>query len=414
MNNLTQDNLTQDNLTQDNLTQDNCKQILTNDEVVIKFTNENDNSKIKLDYHVYINTRTESIIDYNSLLAFINKNYLVNPTNSIVYNIDLLKFYCKEALVIEFYPKGKKTIVGYIFGRKHKISYVNFNNKKIHNLNIDDSNMVDSSIADAIEANFLCIVPSLRNLNIASFMINTLKIEMIKIYNIGIAHYTVDLSRDIHIPYFSQKNFFHRLININELKKCGFINSNIDVKKYKEKYNNFLNNNIYHVEYFNNIHNNMSQVSYDINILYNKMMEYNIKNYDIFEYISYDIFCDNFNNSIFHHFIIKNKENEIINYVCMFKLDNINSMNKSTYKNGMVYNMFFNMGDIINSMEIIHKYIYDNNIFDVITMMDIYNKCDHKEYELMNYSRGSGNLGYYFFNIYNTMIENSRNSIVTI
>ena len=118
-----------------------------------------------------------------------------------------------------------------------------------------------------------------------------------------------------------------------------------------------------------------------------------------------------FKNDNFYHFIVRNEKEEIINYVCMFRLDYYNKTNNSYYRNGYIYKMFFNDDNIINSMELINEYIHNNNIFDIITCVEIFN---NNEYKLMNYFKSVNSLNYYFYNINNILIENHRNGIVTI
>lgn len=98
-----------------------------------------------------------------------------------------------------------------------------------------NAHSIDSTVADALEVNFLCMTPALRKLNIAPFMITSLKKEMVERYNMGIAHYTV--AREIGIPYFSHKNYYKRIINVDTLIKYNYIDS-VNMMNYKNSHAN--------------------------------------------------------------------------------------------------------------------------------------------------------------------------------
>ena len=373
------------------------KQILSRDELYDNTNKEIENSTIQLDYTVYCEQKTPNIIDYQSITEFINKHYLNNDIQSTIYTIDLIKFYSKDCLIIEFYPKGTKTIVGYVFGRKHKISIYN-------------------NIVNTLEVNFLCIIPKLRSINIATYIINIITRECVINYNIAIAEYTVN--RKIKSPYFSEKYFYHNPINISKLYQLEFLDQRNNITLYIEKFNKFKYDinfkNSHTIQYINNGIDYFTKKTIDSNIikeLYEKLINYNKKTYDIFEYIDYEYYSDTFKYNDFHHFIIRNINNEITNYILIYKLECYKKIKKIKFTNGYFYNMFFNKtDDIQNSIALINEFIYNYMIFDLITIIDIFNF----DYKLINFLLGNDVLRYYYFNMNMSPIYNYKNNLITL
>jgi hypothetical protein len=399
---------------------DIVKQIQSNDVALSLANIYINNNKIKLDYTVINNINNDKNIDYDTLLDFINNNYVDSDDgpNKLLYTKDLLKFYCKNTLIIEFYPINKKNIIGCIMGKKQKLN-INSNSK--------------NNLFDIKEVNFMCLSKKLRKLNLGAYIIYVLMRESTLHNNICISYYT--LSTETKSKYYAKKHFFHRLINIETLVNTQFIDTNEinnenDINNYKKIYNNF----IYTKEFKDNkivyINNNLD-LDLDLNKdliqnLYTKILEYNSNTYDIYEILNIDDYTDTFKNNSFHHFIIKNNDNDIItNYVCMFRLDSINKNNNLTYRNGYLYHMFFNKNNnddndnndnndnnnnnnIKNSFELIFEYIYKHEIFDVITYMDLFN------FDLINITPGTGYLYYHCGNISLPRIENHKIGVITI
>jgi hypothetical protein len=376
---------------------DIIEKIYSNDEILFKTNIEINENKFKLDYTVYdnVNANPTENINYEKILNFINNNYVssIDGTNKLLYTIDLLKFYCRNSIIIEFYPPNTKNIIGCIIGKKEQICLY-------------------SDITDIIEINFLCISSKLRKLNLGGYIINILVKEGIIHTNIGACYYT--LSKQTNSKYYAKKKFYHRMININNLVNGKFINDeNIDMYEYKKKFNKFLyknsfkNNKVCYIN--NNLDLNSDLNKNLINELYTKLIDYNKKTYDIYESINIVEFTETFKNNDFHHFIIKNNTDTIINYVCMYRLDNYNTETNFRYTNGYLYYMFFD-SSILDSLELIHEYIYTNKIFDLITFADIFN-CD---LSLINITHGSGLLYYHCANIIVSKMDNCKIGLITI
>lgn len=357
--------------------------ILSNEQLLNKTNRQIINSNVKLDYTIHDKME-------DRFIEFINNNYINCEENilRLVYNKELLELY-DNSMIIEFKPKNKNTIVGFIIGRKISI-------------------YIDDIIEESLEVNFLCIIPKLRNLNLAPYMINILtKCALIK-YNISIANYTIH--DNIKAPYFSKKKFYHIPLNITKLIQCkffydGFFKDEFTVDKFKNIYNEFnYIRNTFKIHYFCNTFIEESKII----LLYNRLIKYYKKTFTIYEYLSIEKFKLLISNKSFHHFIIYNNDNEIISYLCLFNLVSLNTKNDISYNNGNIFLMFFDkMEDIKNIFEIVKEYIFTNNIFDIISFTDILKV----KLECIS---GSCELKYYLFNTKYSLIENSKNGLITI
>lgn len=379
-------------------------QILSNENLLEKINKELNESKVKLDYSILKDIKFEEIVD------FINNNYIVGGSNfKLCYTANLLKFYCKNALVLEFYPKGKKTIVGYIIGKKEKLNIkkrIDIKGKDIKGKE-KDQNKAYFSLIDILEVNFLCLTPKLRNLHIGPYMINCLTKESISKFNIGIAHYTIN--SPIKSPYISKKQFYHRMINIDNLIKTKFISEDINeklLKKFKNVFNTFEYQNTFNDERVILLKNS-NQIDVKSRI-YNFYKEYAKNTYDIHQEISLEELNEILDNKDFYNFIILDGMDSTVAFISFFRLDT--TTDNGTYKNGYYYKMFFkNENVIIDSLEFINEYIYTNSIFDVLTLTDTF-----KDLSKMKCVPGSGNLKYYLYNMTGSKIDNHKNGLITI
>lgn len=382
------------------------RQILSNENLLEKINKELNESKVKLNYSIlsdFTDIKFEEIVD------FINNNYIVGGSNfKLCYTLDLFKFYCKNALVLEFYPKGKETIVGYIIGKKEKLNIKKriSKEKDQNKVNLD----CEVSLIDILEVNFLCLTPKLRNLHVGPYMINCLTKESISNFNIGIAHYTIN--SPIKSPYISKKQFYHRMLNIDNLIKTKFISEDINedsLKLLKNVFNTFEYQNT-----FKDVNEdrvillkNSNQIDIKSRI-YNLYKEYAKNTYDIHQEVSLEELNEILDNKDFYNFIILDGMDSTVAFISFFRLDT--TTDNGTYKNGYYYKMFFkNENVIIDSLEFINEYIYKNDIFDVLTLTDTF-----KDLFKMKCVPGSGNLKYYLYNMSSSKIDNHKNGLVTI
>lgn len=365
------------------------RNILSSEQLLEKVNKEIEINRFQLDYKVFSHTELTDEKCY-SILDFINKNYVTSTDDSfkLIYTLELFKFYIHGALVLEFYPKNKHdTVVGYIVGKKSNL-------------------MVKNTEINTSEVNFLCVIPRLRSLGLSSYMINVITREIVVNYDINTAHYTI--SAKIKSPHFGDKSFYHRLINPSQLIKTQFISEEFDdVLNTSNVFN--VSKNFVSTHTITYLHNQEIDESL-LSVLYDRYMTYCQKTYHIYEDISLDEFRRTFYNSAFHHFIIYKNEN-IVSYVCLFRLDAHNTETKESQKSGYYYYMFFEEDIYLkNVLEFINKFIYDNQIFDVITFSDIFDI----DYKLLKCIKGSGGLRYYLYNMICNPIENNKNGLITI
>lgn len=360
--------------------------ICSKEDILINVNKEIQENRFKLDYSILEGNNLTSNKIHN-IVEFINMNYVESKCDSfkLIYTDELFSFYCKDSIILEFYPENNKKIVGYVLGKKTTISLYN-------------------SIFDTSEVNFLCIIPNLRSLGLSSYMLNVLTKEIILKYNVTTSHYTI--SAPIKSPYFGEKRFYHRFINTDNLYKIKFISSINNV------YNTFNYNKQYHYHYKLKYINGHG-INDDLGTsLYDKYISYCKSTYDIYDIVDYQEFNKSFSNNMFHHFIIYSESEEIVSYVSLFRLDTFNNNIKISVKAGYYYYMFFeDKSKIINDLEYINKYIYDNSIFDILTFSDIFDI----DYENTNcIIKGSSILRYYFYNMKIPCIINCRNGMITI
>lgn len=366
-------------------------QILTNSELLDKINKEIDSSRYQLDYKVYNNVDLNNSNKLESIQTFINKNYItsIDSAFKLVYSTELLKFCFDKSLLIEFYPKNKENIIGYIVGKKVDLR-------------------IKDKILPCLEVNFLCLIPKLRALGVSSYMINVLTRECVTRYNIGIAHYTIGTR--INSPHFGEKQFYHRLLNIDNLNDAGFYDSNEDLSLHKKICNTFNYKYNYNTKH-NIMYINGDDSDTELMIhLYAKYIEYCKDTYDIYEEIDFNTFKSSFSNKGFHHFIIKDTNTDKIkSYICLFTLDTLNNDRNISYKCGYYYYMWFESKPQ-NALEYIHEYIFKNNIVDIISFSDIFSF----DVSGIKAIKGSSKLRYYLFNMDSQLIDNNKNGLITI
>ena len=92
----------------------------------------------------------------------------------------------------------------------------------------------------------------------------------------------------------------------------------------------------------------------------------------------------------------------------MFRLDTYNCITKHTQKTGYYYYMFLN--DTVNDLELVSRFIYEHNMFDILSFSDIFN-IDYKSLKCI---QGSSILKYYWFNVVCPLVNSYENGLITI
>jgi hypothetical protein len=360
---------------------DSIKQILKSSELLEKIKQELETSKIKLKFKVNFGDEMSE----KEILLFCKNvnNYYHNSGKdnvSIVYSPDLIKYFLKDSIVISFYSHEK--CIGCISGKRKTLI---FSSREIN----------------CIEVNFLCLFEKLRGIHVSSEMINILTKECVERYDTSIAYYTI--SKKISSPSFCEKHVFHRPLNIENLVKINFINGDYNVLK-----NIYLVNDEtvkQRVKYINGIYSNDI-----IDTIYNRILDYSKKTYTIFDHITRDQIISIFENKTFHHFLFYQGDT-ITNYVCLFKLDT--TFDLGICRNGMLFSLFLEFlseTHIKNIFDSISNYCYNHDLFDVITLTDLFDV----NYQNINFLKGTASLNYHIYNLETQCVKPCKNGLVTI
>jgi len=384
---------------------DNIKQILSHTELLEKINGDIEKCKIKLDYNSY---KGDDLLSApltelrSNILKFINNNYVNSDNLCLIYSDELFSYYLHDSIVIQFYPKGSpEKIIGIIVGKKKKLF-----------LGTKDEP------SDIIEVDFLCLLEKLRSMHLAPYMIGILTKETVLQFNIATAYYTI--SDSIKSVSFGKKQLFHKPIQVENLMLANFF-TDANVKNDKVKYERFFNSyrKVRKLTYINNEQNPSEELIAKIHDL---VLEYSKKTYDIFDYKSTESIKMILKNKLFHNFLFY-KDDVLIDYVCIYRLDSHNKINHHFYKNGYIYILGLKNTDLeyINDiMDSISGYCYDikrNEMIetiDMITLTDIFPINQTEDYTKMKFLGGSGSLSYYIFNMNVNKIENKKNGLVTL
>jgi hypothetical protein len=405
--------------------------IVTADTLLENSSKEIQDSRIQLEYDLIMDPN-----DYerSKMLEFINKNYGDTMSDLILsYSKELFDSFIKpDSLCIVFYTVGNRNpdqlnfnkMIGLIIAKKHQLFIRNFSDKQT------SENDSCFKTYNCIDVDFLCLIKQLRNLSVSSYMINVVTKECIIQYNktVPCAVYTVN--KQLKSDSFCKKSYFHRPINIENMLASEMLSiSGNDQYTYKDSlqllkrvYNSFS----YPRDFFQEIKLRSFTVldKFDpckndclfADKLYDKLVEYNSIHYDIFEYKSKDEFVNLLNNPVYLKFVTLDKDNNVLDFLCLFKLDTCNIYLKTKSRNGNLYSMFldnYSNTRLSYLLEAITEYCYKNDIYDVITVMNIFNaKSD--SYNTFKLLKASADLYYYVYNIEVTTILPHKNGLITI
>jgi hypothetical protein len=391
--------------------------IVSPDTLLKNSSNEIEKSKIQLEYDIILNPDDDC---KNYLVKFINKNYEDEKSNLVLqYSKSLLDYFINaDSLCIVFYSKGNRLtnkinydkMIGLIIGKKHKL------------LIKDD--ILEFKQYDCIDVDFLCLVKQLRNLHVSSYMINVITKECMLQYDKTVPCAVYTINKRLKVDCFCKKIYYHRPLQIENMLSSEMLDVNGDdtiqqdqkIKLLEKLYNSFSYSKDFleqiNLEYYTNIQPDENIVD----LIHDNLLNYNQTNHDIFEYKSKQDIVKILENPIFHKFVIKNHQGYITDFICLYNLDTFNTKTKNTSRNGHFYSMFLKDNSCTYMsyiLETISKYCYDNNIFDVLTIMNVLN-IKPEEYKLYKLLRGSASLYYYTYNIEIPNINPHKNGLVTI
>lgn len=409
----------------------NSHLIVTADTLLENSSKEIDTSKIKLEYDLLLNPT-----DYEKqqMLKFINENYGDTKSSLVLsYSKELFDSFIKpDNLCIVFYATGNRNsdkinfekMIGLIIAKRHELFIRDYSDK------ITSKTQNNFKKYNCIDVDFLCLVKQLRNMHVSSYMINVVTKECMIQYNKNVACAVYTVNKSLKSDSFCKKSYFHRPINIENMLRSEMLSITDDetytyedsLQLLKRVYNSFS----YPKDFFCNITLKSFNVldEYElpkhddlfVDKLYDKLVEYSYTHYDIFECKSKDEFIEILNNPIFLKFITVDENNNVLDFLCLFQLDTYNTKLNTKSRNGNVYFMFletYSNTRLSYLLEAITEHCYKNDIYDVITVMNIFN-AKPNSYNAFKLLKASADLYYYLYNIEVTQIPPHKNGLITI
>jgi hypothetical protein len=255
-------------------------------------------------------------------------------------------------------------------------------------------------------------------------MINVITKECMLQYDKTVPCAVYTINKRLKVDCFCKKIYYHRPLQIENMLSSEMLDVNGDdtiqrdqkIKLLEKLYNSFSYSKDFlkqiNLEYYTIIQPNKDIVD----LIHDNLLNYNQNNHDIFEYKPKQDIVKILENPIFHKFIIKNQAGYITDFICLYNLDTFNIKTKNTSRNGHFYSMFLHDNSptyMSYILETISKYCYDNNVFDVLTIMNVLN-IKAEEYKLYKLLPGSASLYYYTYNIEIPNINPHKNGLVTI
>lgn len=357
-----------------------AKQILPAETLLEKINISLSESKSKLEYQVFTELDDQQL---NTIISFINENYVSSDTTKLIYSKSLLQYFLKESLVLLFNPQGQSNkLVGLIVGKKKRIQVKD-----------QEFNMID--------VNFLCLIKKLRNLSLAPYLIASLTKESVQRFSISLAYYTI--SARINSPCFGKKQMYHRPINIAHLVNSGFIK--VSIPTFERIYNVFDNCN--EPIYLHNVDNPSKELIANLDDF---IQSYNKKTYNIYDIKSIK---DTIVNPSFHSFVFWDVD-VISDFISIYRLDTQSNKTDAFYKNGYLFIVALKSDSadhlecVMNSVA---KFCHENKIVDMLTLTDMFQT---EVYSKIKFTVGTGLLNYYVFNMDMVNILNHENGLVTI
>ena len=347
--------------------------ILSRDKLLQQVSNEIDNAKLKLEIEIVDLTDNTTRIE---VLSFINENYdYPNDEFKLEYSLSLFNYFLQsDCIPIVFYSKKLHKMVGFILGIKKQM-------------------IIENKSFPSIEVNFLCILNQLRDLHLSSYMINVLTKKAVE-NDTTIAIYTV--GKEIKVPAFCRKQYFHLPINYSVLKETGMIDPKLQEKTIEidhciSYYN--CNDETITEEFVEGIQNKVEEFSKINYVLYDEKSRYQVREW--------------FTNPVFHVFDCNN------NFYCFYRLDTKHKESGKLLKNGYLY-VYTSFGkELRESIKKIRSYCKEHDIFDMITVVDPFG-FSVQEYTKLGFLKGTGCLNYYYYNLRVPKMAPSECGFVTI
>lgn len=344
--------------------------ILSKDKLLQQVSDEIEHAKLKLEIELVDLTDNTTRIE---VLSFINENYdYPNDEFKLEYSLSLFNYFLKsDCIPIAFYSKKLHKMVGFILGIKKEI-------------------IIENKLFPSIEVNFLCIINQLRDLHLSSYMINVLTKKAVD-NDTTFAIYTV--GKEIKVPAFCRKQYFHLPINYGVLKETGMIDPNTQENTIK----------IDHCISYYNCNNEIITEEF-VEGIQKKVKEFRKANYILYDEKSRDQVREWFTNPVFHVFDCNNK------IYCFYRLDTKHKESGKLLRNGYLY-VHTSLGK--DALKKIRLYCKEHDIFDMITVVDPFG-FSVQEYTKLGFLKGTGLLNYYYYNLRVPKMAPSECGFVTI
>lgn len=332
-----------------------------------------------------------------SVTSFVNNCYKENNRHYLIYKKEVVKFFAsKEYIALGFYPNKSEKMIGFIIGSRRTLCY----NSARYIIKYN-----------AVEVDFLCLNSIFHNMHMSSYIISVLSKKCIEKFNTECAIYTT--SESLESKFFTQKNYYHRLISVDTLYE-----ENCDkVKLMKKIYNTFNYSMSFKkkLTYYNAKNTLLEDDNLIDKILINLNNFYK-KNSDVYTEKTRDEFINMIQNPYFHLFILNEDDQDSMEAICYFNIDIEDKVTTKLSKDGYLYWYFVSSmkrEHVHNVLEYVNEYVYKNKIFDGITLCDPFG-FTQKKYEIMKFTKGTGHLNYYVYNLSIPEIEPKRNGLFTI
>ena len=330
------------------------KQIIDENEF-IEYNNQIINeSDIKLNYNI-VNT------NHYMFLPYINQN------NHMEISGDLLNYFLKpNSLSMAFYKNGE--LVAFFTANKKELCVRE--NKDI--INKDDffksyKNLIFDIFAIS------------KQINTTPFYYYILDIALKEYYikhNQLLYCGTYKITKKLTLPSISRQHLFFRPLQIKKLLDESAIRATDinNISLLTKLYNtfsypiNFIND--IQLQYFQNLKDwTQDEINDIIDILYEKLIRYNQQHYNVYNKIDKTDFKNILDNNAFHKFIIRDNDDTILDFVCLYSTTY--STTNNNIVDGIMFQMFFNNPNINNisyTLECIYEFCFFNNLFDIITL----------------------------------------------
>jgi hypothetical protein len=368
------------------------KQIIDENDF-IEYNNQIINeSDIELNYNI-VNT------NHYMFLPFINQN------NHTEISCDLLNYFLKpNSLSIAFYKNGE--LVAFFTGNKKELCIR------------ENNNIISKSDFFKSYKNLIFDIFAIsKEINTTPFYYYILDVALKEYYtthNQLLYCGTYKITKKLTLPSTSRQHLFFRPLKIKKLLDENIIRlTNINnISLLTKLYNtfsypiNFIDN--VQLQYFQNLKDwTQDEIDDIIDILYEKLISYNQQNYNVYNKIDKMDFKNVLDNNVFHKFIIRDNNDTILDFVCVYSTTNNNIID------GIVFQMFFNKSDINSisyTLECIYEFCFFNNLFDTITLPNFLNLKPY-QYRTLKLLLKKQIFYYYIYNISMPVILPFKNGL---